>query len=88
LVGHDGLFQEEPDEVFCQENENHLDQKERKPTMKKIFKDIVEELEYEAVNKTLKMKVIGIALLERKMNNIENITIIKKEMIKRGYNIV
>ena len=56
--------------------------------MKKIFKDIVEELEYEAVNKTLKMKVIGIALLERKMNNIENITIIKKEMIKRGYNIV
>jgi len=62
--------------------------KERKPTMKKIFKNIIAELECEAVNKTLKMKVIGIALLEVKMNNMENITMIKKELIKRGYNIV
>lgn len=62
--------------------------KENISSMKKMFKDIIKELELEAVNKTLRIKVIGTVLCNVKMNNLETLTKVKKEMVKRGYRII
>ena len=63
-------------------------EKQEKPDMEKEMKRIVDELECESKNNTLKMKDIGFALLEEKLNTAENIQMVKRELIKRGFKVV
>ncbi len=55
---------------------------------RETFKYVIEILEGEIVNKTLKMSIIGKTLVEEKISNRENILKVIRVFRKRGIEIV
>ncbi len=62
--------------------------KEKRVNKRETFKYVVEILEGEIVNETLKMSIIGKTLVEEKISNRKNILKVAKVFRKKGVEIV